>query len=70
MVNPIRIVEPTVGWKRAPLSAVALTSGVISDKCFTSCILKIHMLTYMLINYEIVNDYSIRLSVQCFDKKG
>jgi hypothetical protein len=40
VVNPIRIVEPTVGWKRAPLSAVAFTSGVISDKCFTSCILK------------------------------
>jgi hypothetical protein len=34
------VAEPTVGWKRAPLSAVALTPGVISDKCFTYCILK------------------------------
>jgi hypothetical protein len=40
VVNPLGVAKPTVGWKRAPLSAVALTSGVISDKCFTYCILK------------------------------
>ena len=34
VVNPLGIDEPTVGWKRAPLSAVAPTSEVISDKCF------------------------------------
>jgi hypothetical protein len=34
VVNPLGVIEPTVGWKRAPLSAVAPTSEVISDKCF------------------------------------
>jgi hypothetical protein len=34
VVNPLGVAEPTVGWKRAPLSVVAPTSGVISDKCF------------------------------------
>jgi hypothetical protein len=40
VVNPFGVAEPTVGWKRTPLSAVAITPGVISDKCFISCILK------------------------------
>jgi hypothetical protein len=40
VVNPSGVTEPTVGWKRAPLSVVAPTSEVISDKCFTYCILK------------------------------
>jgi hypothetical protein len=40
LVNPLGVVEPTVGWKRAPLSAIAITYGVIFDKCFTFCILK------------------------------
>jgi hypothetical protein len=34
VVNPLGVAEPTVGWKRAPLSVVAPISGVISDKCF------------------------------------
>jgi hypothetical protein len=34
VVNPLGVAEPTVGWKRAPLSVVAPTSEVISDKCF------------------------------------
>jgi hypothetical protein len=33
VVNPLGVATPTVGWKRAPLSAVAPTSEVISDKC-------------------------------------
>jgi hypothetical protein len=40
VVNPSGVATPTVGWKRAPLSAVAPTSGVISDKYFMYCILK------------------------------
>ena len=34
VVNPLGVTEPTVGWKRAPLSVVAPISEVISDKCF------------------------------------
>jgi hypothetical protein len=34
VVNPVGVATPTVGWKRAPLSAVASISEVISDKCF------------------------------------
>ena len=40
VVNPLGVPEPTVGWKRAPLSVVAPTSGVISDKYFMYCLLK------------------------------
>jgi hypothetical protein len=40
VVNLLGVDKPTVGWKRAPLSVVALTSGVISDKCFASSSLK------------------------------
>jgi hypothetical protein len=35
VVNPVGVATPTVGWKRAPLSAVATIVEVISDKCFT-----------------------------------
>jgi hypothetical protein len=35
VVNPSGVATPTVGWKRAPLSVVAPTSEVISDKCFS-----------------------------------
>ena len=34
MVNPVGVATPTVGWKRAPLSAVAFIAELISDKCF------------------------------------
>ena len=34
VVNPLGVAEPTVGWQRAPLSAVTPISEVISDKCF------------------------------------
>jgi len=34
VVNPLGVAEPTVGWKRAPLSAVASIAELISDKCF------------------------------------
>jgi len=37
VVNPVGVATPTVGWKRAPLSAVASIAEVISDKCF-ACI--------------------------------
>jgi hypothetical protein len=33
VVNPFGVAEPTVGWKRAPLSAVA-SHLVFSDKCY------------------------------------
>ena len=48
VVNPLGVDEPTVGWKRAPLLAVAITSGVISDKCYIFY-LEIYMLACMLI---------------------
>jgi hypothetical protein len=35
VVNPFGVATPTVGRKRAPLSAVATIVEVISDKCFT-----------------------------------
>ena len=34
VVNPVGVATPTVGWKRAPLSAVAFIAELISDKCF------------------------------------
>jgi hypothetical protein len=40
VVNLSGVAMPTIGWKRAPLSAVAPTYGVISDKYFMYCILK------------------------------
>ena len=41
VVNPVGVATPTVGWKRAPLSAVASTAEVISDKCFATLHLKL-----------------------------
>ena len=50
VVNPLGVAEPTVGWKQAPLSVVATTSGVISDKCFIYILhLEIHRLVYAYI---------------------
>jgi hypothetical protein len=40
VVNPLGVTTPTVGWKRAPLSAVASIAEVISDKCFAYIALK------------------------------
>jgi hypothetical protein len=34
VVNVVGVATPTVGWKRAPLSAVAPIAEVISDKYF------------------------------------
>ena len=34
VVNPFGVSTPTVGWKRAPLSAVASIVEAIFDKCF------------------------------------
>jgi hypothetical protein len=34
VVNPVGVATPTIGWKRAPLSAVAFIAELISDKCF------------------------------------
>jgi hypothetical protein len=47
VVNPLGVAEPTVGWKRAPLSVVVPTSGVISDKYFYVLHLEIHILIYI-----------------------
>jgi hypothetical protein len=35
VVNPLGVTTPTVGWKRAPLSAVASIAELTSDKCFS-----------------------------------
>jgi hypothetical protein len=40
LVNLVGVTTPTVGWKRAPLSAVASIAEVISDKCFVYISLK------------------------------
>ena len=63
MVNPLGVVEPMVGWKREPLSIVAITSGVISDKCFTFCILKLYADMYAHNLCSFMNGLSIRLHV-------
>jgi hypothetical protein len=34
VVNPVGVATPTVGWKRAPLSAVAPIAVVTYDKYF------------------------------------
>jgi hypothetical protein len=34
VVNPVGVATPTVGWKRAPLSAVVSITELNSDKCF------------------------------------
>jgi hypothetical protein len=35
VVNPVGVATSTVGWKRAPLSAIAPIAEVISDKYFS-----------------------------------
>jgi hypothetical protein len=51
VVNPLGVTTPTVGWKRAPLSAVASIAEVISDKCFAYIAFEIYMLSYMFIDW-------------------
>jgi hypothetical protein len=53
VVNPLGVIEPTIGWKRAPLSAIAIIFGVISNKCFTSCILKCILAFMIILHLEI-----------------
>jgi hypothetical protein len=50
VVNPLGVAEPTVGWKRAPLSAVASIAELTSDKCFTHNASGIYMLSHMFID--------------------
>ena len=50
MVHPSGVATPMVGWKRAPLSAVASIAEVISDKCFSYIAFEIYMLSHMFID--------------------
>jgi hypothetical protein len=50
VVNPVGVATPTVGWKRAPLSAVASIAELTSDKCFTHNASGIYMLSHMFID--------------------
>jgi hypothetical protein len=50
VVNPVGVATPTVGWKRAPLSAVASIAEVISDKYFAYIAFEIYMLSHMFID--------------------
>jgi hypothetical protein len=52
---------PMVGWKRAPLSAVSPISEVFLISVLLILHIEIHMLAYMLINCELVNNYSRRM---------
>jgi hypothetical protein len=50
VVNPSGVAMPMVGWKRAPLSAVAPISEVTSDKCFVYILpLEIHRMIHICI---------------------
>ena len=60
------------GWlvTSTPLRS-CITPGVIYDKCFASGILiyiYVLILIIMLISYETVNDFIIRMIVWCFDQ--
>jgi hypothetical protein len=68
VVNPLGVAEPTVGWKRAPLSAVVSPSEVISDKCFSFGILKFICILIIMLIMKTVNDLIIRMSVWCYDQ--
>jgi hypothetical protein len=68
VVNPSGVSTPTVGWKQAPVSTVAPIFGVISDIVFYVLHLEIHILIYIYSQKcEMVNNFSVRMSVQCFD---
>ena len=48
VVNPVGVATPMVGWKRAPLSAVAPIVVVTSDKYFAYVAsLKLYTVTYV-----------------------
>jgi hypothetical protein len=50
VVNPLGVATPMVGWKRAPLSAVAPIYEVTSDKCFVYILpLEIHRMIHICI---------------------
>ena len=49
MVNPLGVATPTVGWKRAPLSAVASIAEVILISILLTLHFDIYMLAHMLI---------------------
>jgi hypothetical protein len=51
VVNPLGVTTPTVGWKRAPLSAVASITEVFSDKCFSPIAFEIYMLSHMFMDW-------------------
>ena len=48
VVNPVGVATPTVGWKWAPLSAVASITEVIYDKCFAyTTFWNLYVVTYV-----------------------
>jgi hypothetical protein len=49
VVNPVGVATPTVGWKRAPLSAVASIAIITSDKYFAYVAYRNCILTHMFI---------------------
>ena len=49
VVNPVGVATPTVGWKRAPLSAVAPIAEVILIRIFLILHLEIYILSHMFI---------------------
>jgi hypothetical protein len=50
VVNPLGVTTPTVGWKRAPLSAVASVAEVFLISVFLILHFEIYMLTHMLMD--------------------
>ena len=71
MVNPLGVIEPMVGWKRAPLSAVAPFLVLFRISVFTCLYLEIYRMIYIYIymnmswNCEIMYDLCVRTSMQC-----
>jgi len=50
VVNPVGVATPTVGWKRAPLSAVASIAEVILISILLILRFAIYMLSHMFID--------------------
>jgi hypothetical protein len=50
VVNPVGVATPTVGWKRAPLSAVASIAEVILISILLILRFDIYMLSHMFID--------------------
>jgi hypothetical protein len=55
VVNPLGVTTPTVGWKRAPLSAVASSAEVFLISVLLIFPCEIYMLSHMFMNCGIVN---------------